>query len=223
MIECELTTCAWSWKTAFKAVSYTWRQPKPCKKILVNGHSVSVRQNLWNLLYELRLAKETSLLWIDALCINQSNVSERNTPVPLMSMIYRGAKTVLAWLGWLPNGNTRAVEFIADAGRGGIWDLSTYEWKVQFVDGGEGMLGTGSTGEHLLSFVIGHTGQGSGSFRSYSSLAKLNCIAGRGTSTGFPLAGSATSLVRSSPKPLNYISLPEFGKVKLSRYAVNTR
>ncbi|KAH7411740.1 heterokaryon incompatibility protein-domain-containing protein [Phaeosphaeria sp. MPI-PUGE-AT-0046c] len=38
-------------------------------------------------------------IWIDQLCIDQSNPTERNHQVRLMSLIYRYAKTVIIWLG----------------------------------------------------------------------------------------------------------------------------
>ncbi|RYP63766.1 hypothetical protein DL771_009127 [Monosporascus sp. 5C6A] len=39
------------------------------------------------------------VMWIDAICINQSNVAERNAQVAQMSRIYRQARRVVVWLG----------------------------------------------------------------------------------------------------------------------------
>lgn len=38
------------------------------------------------------------MLWVDAICIDQGNIAEKNTQVPLMSTIYSHA-AVLVWLG----------------------------------------------------------------------------------------------------------------------------
>jgi hypothetical protein len=38
-------------------------------------------------------------LWIDAICINQNNVAEKNIQVQPMVQIYRQASSVLVWLG----------------------------------------------------------------------------------------------------------------------------
>jgi hypothetical protein len=38
------------------------------------------------------------LLWIDAICIDQTNVKERNAQVQLMPTIYQSAGKVVAWL-----------------------------------------------------------------------------------------------------------------------------
>jgi len=37
--------------------------------------------------------------WIDALCIDQSNVSERNSQVAMMREIYKASKRIIIWLG----------------------------------------------------------------------------------------------------------------------------
>lgn len=38
-------------------------------------------------------------LWIDQLCIDQRSTTERKQQVPLMKSIYKGAETVIIWLG----------------------------------------------------------------------------------------------------------------------------
>lgn len=45
----------------------------------------------------LRLAR--LFIWIDAICIDQSDSTEKATQVPLMSEIYRQALQVNVWLG----------------------------------------------------------------------------------------------------------------------------
>ena len=37
--------------------------------------------------------------WIDAICINQADIEEKNDQVPMMRDIYMIAKRVVAWLG----------------------------------------------------------------------------------------------------------------------------
>jgi hypothetical protein len=39
------------------------------------------------------------LLWVDAICINQDDIEERNRQVKLMAFIYSRALAVLVWLG----------------------------------------------------------------------------------------------------------------------------
>lgn len=45
------------------------------------------------------MRKHTGLIWIDAVCIDQENVRERNHQVDLMSMIYKGASRTVAYVG----------------------------------------------------------------------------------------------------------------------------
>ncbi|KAK0669124.1 heterokaryon incompatibility protein-domain-containing protein [Cercophora samala] len=53
------------------------------------------------------------MLWIDAICIDQENVAEKNTQVPLMSTIYSQA-TVLVWLGAGTRSTDDAMELMQD-------------------------------------------------------------------------------------------------------------
>jgi len=73
------------------------------KAIELNGHPVKIRKNLWPALVNLRHPQEERVLWIDAICINQAGVDERNRQVHLMAYIYSRAKVVIVWLGTLEN------------------------------------------------------------------------------------------------------------------------
>ena len=58
-----------------------------------------VTRNLWIALKHLRYANETRYLWVDAVCINQNKISERNAQVALMGNVYARASRVIVWLG----------------------------------------------------------------------------------------------------------------------------
>ena len=47
-----------------------------------------IRENLWWFLHHMRLRSQWKLFWIDALCIDQSNILERNHQVNSMRQIY---------------------------------------------------------------------------------------------------------------------------------------
>lgn len=70
---------------------------------MCNGRTLSITESLYNALR--RLHDEHTVLWIDAICIDQSNDAEKNQQVPLMKNIYEAASLVLIWLGPLPIGN----------------------------------------------------------------------------------------------------------------------
>lgn len=83
----------------YEALSYTWGLPSESNfKIWVNGILVPVRRNLLCALRVLRRPQER-VLWIDALCINQNDESEKSHQVGLMRDIYMRATRVLSWLG----------------------------------------------------------------------------------------------------------------------------
>ncbi len=41
-------------------------------------------------------------VWVDAICINQDNIPERNRQVRMMPHIYSRAESVLVWFGTFP-------------------------------------------------------------------------------------------------------------------------
>lgn len=86
---------------SFDALSYVWGPADNSSNvILVNGWSCAVRENLWSYLkHSTNDANIPRLLWVDALCIDQDNVDERNNQVRLMPEIYRTAQSVVVWLG----------------------------------------------------------------------------------------------------------------------------
>lgn len=54
--------------TRYNCLSYAWGEPTPCYDILVNGKTMSVRQNLFDFLRETRRTKNfEKRLWIDAI------------------------------------------------------------------------------------------------------------------------------------------------------------
>lgn len=100
-IHCEIHHDDLSILQPYHAVSYTWGPPEPTVLIQVNGKQVPVRENLYLFLRAMVEANPDGLqrLWIDALCIDQNNIEEKNQQVPQMGRIYSGAQSVLVWLG----------------------------------------------------------------------------------------------------------------------------
>ncbi|KAF4996127.1 hypothetical protein FGRMN_4677 [Fusarium graminum] len=93
----------------FEALSYTWgdiktqqrvalvvpREPgvsEPAKRLLIGP-------NLHCALRHLRFTDRPRTLWVDAVCINQDNISERDEQVKRMATIYKEAIRVVVWLG----------------------------------------------------------------------------------------------------------------------------
>jgi len=85
---------------AYYALSYTWGDPHQIRPISCDGKGLEITTNLHSALWQLREQRAVSLLWADAVCINQLN-EEKTTQVRMMRDIYRQADCVIVWLGEL--------------------------------------------------------------------------------------------------------------------------
>ena len=88
VIRCEFQCFQLASCPPYKALSYTWGSPRDQKRILIRENTLIIRRNLWEFLLQQRAQSDQDLLWIDALCINQTNPGERNHQVNLMKQIY---------------------------------------------------------------------------------------------------------------------------------------
>lgn len=141
-IKCSLVTCALDDIPSYTALSYTWGDPKiyyakeaeihpsedwycQCYNIEIDGVEVTVSANLYAALTSIQhirsmsryaqhegLGKELDYLWIDALCVNQSDLVEKSQQVQLMSQIYSQSQSVLVWLGGRDELADTAIPFI---------------------------------------------------------------------------------------------------------------
>ncbi|KAF2034219.1 HET-domain-containing protein, partial [Setomelanomma holmii] len=71
-------------RPSFAALSYVWGNDPPTSFIL---HPLR------------RHPRSSHSLWVDAVCINQADMDEKATQIPLMGDIYSGAESVYVWLG----------------------------------------------------------------------------------------------------------------------------
>lgn len=90
----------------YSAVSYTWGEPNLTEDLFIHGNNESapssrlkITHNVKSMLSHLRKAHKPRSLWIDAICLNQSDDSEKALQIPLMGEIYSQADKVHIWLG----------------------------------------------------------------------------------------------------------------------------
>ncbi|KAK4112393.1 HET-domain-containing protein, partial [Canariomyces notabilis] len=83
----------------FIALSYAWGSPVRTHVITCNQLPFAVTTNLFHALYYLRRSDQSQCLWVDAICINQDNIPERNEQVRHMLAIYQASSRVIVWLG----------------------------------------------------------------------------------------------------------------------------
>jgi hypothetical protein len=100
-IKCGLQEVMLDDNLSYMALSYTWDPDNEIKEIECNGMPLRVGRNLWTFLHQFRRrdTNNQGLLWIDAICINQASIGERNHQVAQMRDIYAGAASVIVWLG----------------------------------------------------------------------------------------------------------------------------
>ncbi|TVY35267.1 Heterokaryon incompatibility protein 6,OR allele [Lachnellula subtilissima] len=97
----------------YETVSYVWGNPQKSAVVIVDGPEgptkLRVTQSLIRALRYLRCLEVPRILWIDALCLNQSDYAELSRQVPRMHDIYKLAYKGTAWLGREDVGSTHAL------------------------------------------------------------------------------------------------------------------
>ena len=111
-IRCRFTVASLDHRPHYEALSYVWGDSTRAHSIRVDDRFMPVTDNLYAALRRLRLRDKDLTLWVDALCINQSNLNEKMHQVSRMSEIYKQASQVIIWLdeGW--DGSDLAMEFL---------------------------------------------------------------------------------------------------------------
>lgn len=83
----------------YYTLSYVWGDATVTTPIQLEGSYFQVTLNLFDALQQLSSKLGEFLIWIDAICINQEDVDEKNHQIPLMWYIYKSSRECLAWLG----------------------------------------------------------------------------------------------------------------------------
>ncbi|KAK0623689.1 heterokaryon incompatibility protein-domain-containing protein [Immersiella caudata] len=96
---CHLAPALLSSLPQYEALSYTWGKPNVFSDIQLNGQPFPVQENAAAALRRLRHEKTPRTVWVDAICINQMDVREKEGQLPLMRRIYEQSEQVCVWLG----------------------------------------------------------------------------------------------------------------------------
>ncbi|KAI0125394.1 heterokaryon incompatibility protein-domain-containing protein [Xylariales sp. AK1849] len=111
-IQCDVQAVAISQCPPYEALSYCWGDPNRTVSVKCNGQALGVTENLYWALQHLRSTEEIRTLWIDAVCINQSDLAERSDQVVLMRDIFTRAERVVVWLGPAASDSTLAFDVL---------------------------------------------------------------------------------------------------------------
>lgn len=126
-INCSLEVVALGMNPEFEAISYVWGNSPNVLPITLNGHVIHINENLVSVFRHLRQPTKARVLWVDAVCIDQGNIQERNSQVSLMRDIYFQCKRGLIWIGDVESSKANASSRPP---------ASFYEWLTDFSDWG---------------------------------------------------------------------------------------
>ncbi|KAF2105546.1 heterokaryon incompatibility protein-domain-containing protein, partial [Lophiotrema nucula] len=83
----------------YEAVSYCWGKADFTHTLICDGKWLGITANVNSMLRHLRKPSKPRHLWVDALCLNQTDMQEKAVQVQLMGDIYKQAHKVQIWLG----------------------------------------------------------------------------------------------------------------------------
>ena len=98
-----LIDSALSGSTEYEALSYVWGTDDSPSILHLHGQCLKITDSLASALRGFRLANVSRILWVDAVCIDQTDAIEKAQQVAQMAMIYKNATKVVAWLGEGPH------------------------------------------------------------------------------------------------------------------------
>jgi hypothetical protein len=88
----------------YEALSYRWGfgsegSELQYRTILVDDKILRVPKSAWELLHARSTMYNDRLVWIDAICINQKDLTEKASQIPLMDQIYTKSFRTIVWPG----------------------------------------------------------------------------------------------------------------------------
>ncbi|KAI0439819.1 heterokaryon incompatibility protein-domain-containing protein [Xylaria telfairii] len=90
----------------YTTLSYAWGLQHNTVEICIGDRRLRVGRNLHSALWNIRQHNRTIMLWVDAICINQDDVNERNHQVQQMRRIYSSATETIIYVGGQTGSNT---------------------------------------------------------------------------------------------------------------------
>ncbi|KAI0436599.1 heterokaryon incompatibility protein-domain-containing protein [Xylaria telfairii] len=113
---------------AFDALSYTWGDQGLTFPFICNNQELRIHKNLRDALPYLARRRSTLPIWIDAICIDQSNSVEKFSQIRMMHSIYRQATQTWIWFGCGADYIKEAIKLLPEVGRIGE-ELETQKRK----------------------------------------------------------------------------------------------
>jgi hypothetical protein len=148
-LRCNIVHVALERKPVYTALSYEWKGEERDHLLTRNGKTTLwITSNCHAALTRSRRKVSSRTLWIDAICINQTDLPERNAQVSLMADIYKSSQYTAVWLGEAGGESDLALKFAR---------LATTVYRYPSLDdvlSGKGSLGKMIGGDGILSFKM---------------------------------------------------------------------
>ncbi|CZR66297.1 uncharacterized protein PAC_16198 [Phialocephala subalpina] len=87
-------------KVDFDAISYRWESQANTQLFLASLQPYFLTDSQRRVIQDLRYTDCIRRIWIDAICIDQGNITERSQQIQLMRIIYSKARHVCIWLNY---------------------------------------------------------------------------------------------------------------------------
>jgi hypothetical protein len=100
----------------YEAVSYVWGDDQKPRYVWIGENKLRITASLHKALLRLRNYTSDRVLWIDAICIDQANNTEKSIQVSRMATVYSNASRVRVWLGETADRSDEALTCLAYAG-----------------------------------------------------------------------------------------------------------
>jgi hypothetical protein len=98
VVQSSIRTVSLNDKPPYYALSYTWGTGSLAKSLAIDKSNLPITESLHDALRHLQHLDGTQI-WIDQICINQTDNDEKTCQVQMMKEIYRSAAKVIVWLG----------------------------------------------------------------------------------------------------------------------------
>lgn len=118
----------------YTALSYTWGDPTKRVPIHLDNRLIQVTENLSEALKHFEQNHLALRIWIDAICINQTDEIEKSQQVQMMAEIFERASEVFVWLGPSEDGSKEALEVLRQIGNEALQLHGQYQHMNRHAD-----------------------------------------------------------------------------------------
>ncbi|EPE31118.1 hypothetical protein GLAREA_04085 [Glarea lozoyensis ATCC 20868] len=117
----------------YSALSYTWGTQVEKKTVTVEYFSFEITPSLDNALEAFFYTNPEARIWVDAICINQNDLNERDQQVRRMKTIYQRAEKVFVYLGDTPHTLVGSTAGLNPLNVTNAWKLAKYLSAISTV------------------------------------------------------------------------------------------